>query len=573
MAREILHLDIGNTVTTARLLSRSSAGLKPISSAVVPTPGASSEVDLVAGAEAAYTRAKSGASAHSLSQPDNVLVTVSAAGEPRVVCAGVVRGISGESAKRAALAAGATVADLLAVDDGRHEYQRVSDLRRQIISMVVMAGGVDEEILGSGRHQLFNIAKTIAEGLPERRSGGGKVPVIYAASQEGREEVLRILGDSVDIVWADNVRSRLEEEHLESARNAIVQAFANGVRHDSRFSGLGRFGSPAVMPSGHAAGMTVDLLSRANNENVLAISLTGDTVEVFSVIKGVFTRTVTSTSRVQAKDVVKWLPSAGMARDVAESLANWQSSPGALPATWDDLAVFLAFQKEAVRAAIAEHSESAIELRGIHRQRQIGETFQVGVQGGETLVKMERIGSVFLTGFLTEILTPQALLSVVLDAVLPCGLTKVYADRNGLMQSYGVLSQGDPAFLGLSAMQALGVVVSPGRNEERVGSRWAYLNASEGLRQLPVQHGEIAAVALSPEERVEFELHPAAKVDLGDGEGRRYRAAISGFNTAYIDGRPRVMRSSDFYSDNRKWYRSLRVFPPDVLSAWERRRD
>jgi hypothetical protein len=72
---------------------------------------------------------------------------------------------------------------------------------------------------------------------------------------------------------------------------------------------------------------------------------------------------------------------------------------------------------------------------------------------------------------------------------------------------------------------------------------------------------------------VEFELHPAAKVDLGDGEGRRYRAAISGFNTAYIDGRPRVMRSSDFYSDNRKWYRSLRVFPPDVLSAWERRRD
>jgi hypothetical protein len=59
MAREILHLDIGNTVTTARLLSRSSAGLKPISSAVVPTPGASSDVDLVAGAEAAYTRAKS----------------------------------------------------------------------------------------------------------------------------------------------------------------------------------------------------------------------------------------------------------------------------------------------------------------------------------------------------------------------------------------------------------------------------------------------------------------------------------------------------------------------------------
>ena len=92
-------------------------------------------------------------------------------------------------------------------------------------------------------------------------------------------------------------------------------------------------------------GMTVDLLSRANNENVLAISLTGDTVEVFSVIKGVFTRTVTSTSRVQAKDVVKWLPSAGMARDVAEP-CQLAIEPGALPATWDDLAVFWPSRKK-----------------------------------------------------------------------------------------------------------------------------------------------------------------------------------------------------------------------------------
>lgn len=574
MAKDILHLDIGNAVTTAKAWSQSRSGLRLIGSAAVPSPGASVRADLGASAHVAYAGVKGNLAKKGESfDPDDVIVTVSAAGEPRTVCAGVVRGISGESAKRAALSGGATVTDLISVDDGRHDYQRVSDLRRQAISMVVMAGGVDEEILGSGRHQLFNVAKVVAEGLPERRGGGKKVPLIYAASQEGREEVLRIFGDSTDIIWADNVRSRLEEEHLESARNAVVSVFSDSVRHDPRFSGLGRFGAASVFPAGHASGVTVELMSKALGENVLAISLDGGAVEVYSSIRGVFTRTVTPADKVEAKDVLKWIPAAKLARSISETLGNWKSNPGVLPRTWDDLALFLGFQKECVRLALAEHSRSAIELRGIHRQRQIGETFQADVKGGDTLVRMERISAICITGFLAGILSPSALTSLVMDAVAPCGVTKVYVDRDGLIQSYGLLQGLDAALTPVVGLQPLCVVLSPGQSEQRVGGNWAFLASPGGLGPLPVRQGDISVVAIPTQESVEFELHPAPKVDLGEGEGRKFRRKVSGFSSAYIDGRPRAASSSDRCGDNQKWYRSLAVFPPDVLTAWERGRD
>jgi hypothetical protein len=570
MVNSYVHLDIGNTVTRAKAWSGSAQGLRLISSQAIPTPPALEGVDLTESARLAYSEVK--ATVEGLGErfdPEDILVTVSAAGEPRVACAGVVKGISGESAKRAALSAGATVTDLLAVDDGRLEYQRILDLRRQDISMVVMAGGVDEEILGQGRHQLFNVAKVIAEGLPERRGSGNKVPVVYAASLEGREEVVRIFGDSIEVVWTENVRSRLEEENLEPARDAVLSVFSSGMRHDPRFTGLGRFGAAKVFPTGYSIGLAVRRMAESLNQDVMVISLDGDTIQIFSHIRGVFTRTVTPVTRVQAKDVMRWLPSARLGERLDDMLANWKTAPGVLPASWNDLALYLAIQKQALLEAAREHSGTAIELRGIHRQRQIGETFQVGVKGGDTLVRMERIDTVCVTGFLAGLLSPAALLSLVVDTLELHGVTKVYTDRDGILESIAALS-GDTAVLPETLLSPSGVILSPGRNEERVGSRWAFMMSGLTPEPLPVKQGEICHVAIETPDSVVFELHPSSKGDVGDGEGRKYAAHATGFSSVYIDARVRGRKIGDRYRENSDAYRALGVFPDDVLSGWER---
>ena len=464
-------------------------------------------------------------------------------------------GITGESAKRAALSGGATVADLIAVDDGRQDFERVSDLRRHEIAMVVMAGGVDEEIFKSGKHQILNVAKVIAEGLPRRRGGEGKVPVVYAASAEGREEVTRIMQDKANIIWADNVRPTLDVEHLESARGAVVSTFLDSVRHDPRFRGLGKLGSPDPLPRGYVLGQAVEGFHRRTGENLIVISLDGDVVQVVSGIRGVFTRTVTPVSNVEHRYLRRHLPAARLAQGSENMLANWKMRPYVLPRTWDELAVLLAIYKEAVRLAMEDHKKSSIELRGIHRQRQISETFQVNVSGGDTLVRMERIGKIIFTGYMSRLLSPASLVSLAADGADPGAVTELFLDvddalaLSGLFHRTGIESRFE------DRLRPIGVLVSPGRNEERVSPKRASLERGGAPQLLPVQEESLVRMSIDAPSGFAIVMEPPNnKVDFGEGDGRKVRREISGGNAIYV-GR----RAGDPKAKHR--FRSTEVVP------------
>src|SRR5438067_10356791 len=74
---------------------------------------------------------------------DLYLSTSSAGGGLQMTVAGVVRSMSAESAQRAALGAGAIIMDVIAVDDGRKEYQKIERIRALRSDMLLMAGGTD----------------------------------------------------------------------------------------------------------------------------------------------------------------------------------------------------------------------------------------------------------------------------------------------------------------------------------------------------------------------------------------------------------------------------------------------
>jgi uncharacterized protein (TIGR01319 family) len=72
---------------------------------------------------------------------DLYVSTSSAGGGLQMMVMGVVKTMTAESAQRAALGAGAIVMDVIAIDDGRKDYERIQRIRSLRPDMVLLAGG------------------------------------------------------------------------------------------------------------------------------------------------------------------------------------------------------------------------------------------------------------------------------------------------------------------------------------------------------------------------------------------------------------------------------------------------
>src|SRR5207249_1167962 len=125
---------------------------------------------------------------------DLYLSTSSAGGGLQMTVAGVVKAMSAESAQRAALGAGAIIMDVIAVDDGRKEYQKVERIRALRPDMILMSGGTD----GGTVTHLADLAEMILSADPHPRLGIGlRIPVIYAGNKNAAEPVEKIIGEKV----------------------------------------------------------------------------------------------------------------------------------------------------------------------------------------------------------------------------------------------------------------------------------------------------------------------------------------------------------------------------------------
>ncbi len=96
---------------------------------------------------------------------DLYLSTSSAGGGLQMLVTGVIKNMTAESAQRAALGAGAIVIDVIAVDDGRQDHQRVAAIRSLRPDMVLMSGGVE----GGTIQHLLDIAEILVAADPKPR--------------------------------------------------------------------------------------------------------------------------------------------------------------------------------------------------------------------------------------------------------------------------------------------------------------------------------------------------------------------------------------------------------------------
>jgi uncharacterized protein (TIGR01319 family) len=124
---------------------------------------------------------------------DAYISTSSAGGGLQMVVSGVVKSMTGESAQRCALGAGAIVMDVLASNDGRLPHQKIARIRQLRPDMVLLAGGTD----GGTVSHVVELAEYIGAADPKPRFGSGfKLPVIYGGNKDARDEVAAVLGES-----------------------------------------------------------------------------------------------------------------------------------------------------------------------------------------------------------------------------------------------------------------------------------------------------------------------------------------------------------------------------------------
>jgi hypothetical protein len=523
---------------------------------------------------------------------DLYLSTSSAGGGLQMLVTGVVKSMTAESAQRAALGAGAIVIDVVAVDDGRQDHQRVAAIRAIRPDMILMSGGTEG---GTVQHLLDAAELLVAADPRPRLTRGFKLPVIFAGNSEAAEGVRRVLGDHFNLIVEENLRPMLESENLGPAREAIHRLFLEHVMAQAPgydkllswasapvmstpravgemvqlaareegvdvmaqapgYDKLLSWASAPVMSTPRAVGEMVQLAAREEGVDVLAVDIGGATTDVFSVFGDQFNRTVSanlgmsySVSNVMAEagvaNIRRWLPVPIADREVRNRLRNKMIRPTTIPQSREDLLLEQAVAREALRLALIHHGALASGLKGVQQARSMADVFTQTAAGG-TLVNMMSLGLIIGSGGILSHAPRRAQAALMMiDAFQPEGVTRLAVDSIFMMPQLGVLASVLPE----AAMEVfrrdclipLGTVISP---VGRVRAGEVVLEWEIGDQRGELKAGEMQLLPLAMGEKVEAALTPRRGFDVGEGKGRRWTGSVSGGTVGVIlDGRGRPL--------------------------------
>jgi uncharacterized protein (TIGR01319 family) len=511
-----------------------------------------------------------------ISNLDLYLSTSSAGGGLQLLVTGVVKTMTAESAQRAALGAGAIVIDVIAVDDGREDHQRIARIRSIRPDMILMSGGTE----GGTVQHLLDTAELLVAADPHPRLGRAfRLPVIYAGNSAARDGVRQVLGDRVDLILEENLRPQLESENLAPAREAIHRLFLEHVMAQAPgYDKLLTWTSAPIMSTPRAVGEMVQLAAREEGLDLLAVDIGGATTDIFSVFGGQFNRTVSANlglsysvgnvlAEAGAANIRRWIPAPVDEDDLRNRLRNKMIRPTTIPQTVDDLLIEQAVAREAMRLAVLHHGALASGLKGVQQARTMADLFTQAAAGG-TLVNMMSLGLIIGSGgILSHAPRRQQAALMLIDAFEPQGVTRLAVDSIFMMPQLGVLASVLPEVamevFRRDCLVPLGTAIAPvGRARQgevildwRVGAEAGQLRAGE-LARLPLPTGE----------RVEAELTPARGFDVGAGKGRRWTGVVQGGAAGVVfDGRGRpLVLPGDEQERLRKldqWMRALGAMP------------
>jgi uncharacterized protein (TIGR01319 family) len=204
------------------------------------------------------------------------LASSSAAGGLRMVTIGLVRELTAEAARRAALGAGAKLVGAFAYRLTAADLERIAALAPDI---VLLAGGTDG---GNAEVVLHNAAALSASPIA--------CPILYAGNRTALDEARRTLSDK-EALFTENVMPEFNQLNIEPARTAIRRIFMERIVHAKGIDRAAAEFDSVLMPTPAAVLEGARLLADglpgiAGLGALLVIDPGGATTDVHSVASG-----------------------------------------------------------------------------------------------------------------------------------------------------------------------------------------------------------------------------------------------------------------------------------------------
>ncbi len=525
---------------------------------------------------------------------DIYISTSSAGGGLQMLVAGAVKTMTGESAQRAALGAGAIVMDVLASNDGRLPHEKIERIRSLRPDMILLSGGTD----GGTVSHVVELAEYIAAADPRPRLGVGyDLPVIYAGNKDARDKVQGLLGAKTALVVTDNLRPTLERENLWPARKEIQHLFLEHVMAQAPgYKKLMEWTGAPIMPTPGAVGVIIQKVAKRDGLNVMGVDIGGATTDVFSVFsvpgepEPIFNRTVSanlgmsySVSNVMARagidNVLRWCAFETDEAELRDAIKNKMIRPTTIPQTLSDLKIEQALAREALRGSLDEHRSLAVGLKGVQTERTISDA--LGQAGrADTIIDMMRLDLVVGSGgVLSHAPRRSQSMMMILDSFEPEGVTRLAVDSIFMAPHLGVLStvneRAATEVFERDCMVYLGTCVAP-RGLAKEGERaFSYrLKRDKGGPEEAgeVAFGEMKLLPFGVGEAGTIAIEPAKKLDVGAGPGRAATGRVwGGVVGLVLDARGRPIQLATEkrarFQQIARWTKALDLYPEEGAGA------
>jgi len=593
----ILATDVGSTTTKARLFHKRDGEWRFLVAGEAPTTVEAPYEDVTLGVRNAVREVEELIGHQILLDDGRGLIkpfvdergvdlyctTSSAGGGLQMMVAGVASTMTAESANRAALGAGAIVMDVLAIDDGREDYEKIQRIRSFRPDMILLAGGTD----GGTIELVMEIAEIIKSAKVKPRLGAGyKLPLVYAGNKNAGGDIQKLLDENVSFRPVENIRPVLEVENTEPARRAIHELFMEHVMsHAPGYLKLMDWTDVDIMPTPAGEGIAMQLIAKVENQNVLGVGLGGATTNVYSIFDGRFVRSVSANlgmsysicnvlKETGIKNITRWLPYKIEEGDVKNRLRNKMIRPTTIPQTLKELMIEHAVAREALSLGLKHHKSLATHLKGALKERSLERALSQEVEE-ESYIKMMKINIIAGTGGLLSHAPDRVQSMIILtDGLQPEGVTRLYQDSVFMMPHLGVLSTVYPDvawnIFDKDCLIRLGTVIAPSGNlQEGEHAFDVKLEMPDGVTiKKDMKFGDIIRIPLKENEIASLECSPHKALDIGSGKGVKREDKIHGGIIGVIfDARGRPLAFPDDDNTRRKilnkWYSSLKLYPID----------
>jgi len=484
---------------------------------------------------------------------DIYISTSSAGGGLQMMVGGVVKSMTGESAQRAALGAGAIVMDVLASNDGRLYHEKVQRIRQLRPDMILLSGGID----GGTVTHVVELAEILEAANPKPRLGiNYKLPVIYAGNNKATKPVQERLGEITDLITVENIRPTLEEENLQPSRDKIHDLFMEHVMAQAPgYKKLMSWTDAPIMPTPGAVGEIIKKIAETENIEVVGVDIGGATTDIFSVFQGQFNRTVSanlgmsySICNVLAEsgfnNVARWVPFDMDEADLTNRIGNKMIRPTTVPQSLEALIIEQAIAREALRLSFEQHKEFAVHLKGVQSERTISDAFEQ-TSSGETLVNLMKLDMLVGSGgVLSHAPRRHQAARMLIDAFLPEGITQLAVDSIFMMPQLGILSTIHPKaaveVFEKDCLIRLGTCVAPvGKTKPDQAVLQYEISLPNERVGGELMFGELKLIPASYEP-VRVKLTPGKGLDIGAGKNEILDTKIYGGIVGIIlDGRGR----------------------------------